>query len=145
MAKYVLDTNIYIHAVRDLAWNHALEAFADSKRPFLYLHSTVAGELTAGAITPAQKRVAAKVIGPFEATDRIITPTHTAWKRAGEIVAELVRTRVLSPNGIPRSFLNDCLIAASVREAGITLVTDNAKDFQAIRNVFECEVVPPWP
>ncbi|HEX6751468.1 MAG TPA: type II toxin-antitoxin system VapC family toxin [Longimicrobium sp.] len=146
MRKYVVDTNLYVHAARDLAWKASFQTFVRANRPHLFLHSTVASELLAGAITPALKRDTHRnLIAPFESTGRVITPTHEAWKRAGEIVADLVRAKVFSPGGIPRSFLNDCVIAASARYSGFTLITDNARDFQIIRTVAPFEFVRAWP
>ena len=44
---------------------------------------------------------------------------------AGEIVAELVARKALATGRYARSFLNDALIAASLRETGAVLVTRN--------------------
>jgi len=46
---------------------------------------------------------------------------------------------------LPRSFVNDVLIAASCAEAGVTLVTDNARDFARIGAVLRFGVTAPWP
>lgn len=146
MPKYLLDTSLYVYATRDDRWNDELDAFYWAQAPFVYLHSVVAGELLAGALHPdLERRTQERFIEPFEATRRVITPSHAAWKRAGQVVAQLVRDRKLSPNGIRRSFLNDCLIAASAREHGLVVVTDNTRDFDLIRTVLHIECVPPWP
>jgi predicted nucleic acid-binding protein len=144
--RYVLDTNLYIRATRSDEWNGALEAFYAKSAPFVYLHSVVAAELLAGCASPdLERRTQAGLVAPFERRGRVISPGHGAWKRAGLIVAALVREKRLSPNGIQRSFLNDCLLAASAREHGFTLVTDNPRDFDLIRTVAPVDVVPPWP
>jgi predicted nucleic acid-binding protein len=146
VAKYVLDSNIYISATRDEAWNDELEAFMWSSTPFVYLHSVVAGELLTGAISvELERRTYSEFIAPLEETNRVITPTHAAWKRAGLIIAKLIRTRRLAAGAVPRSFFSDCLIAASARESGCTIITRNLKDFELIRTVERVEVVPPWP
>lgn len=45
-----------------------------------------------------------------------------------------------------RTFLNDCLIAASAGEHGFVLVTRNLRDFETIQRVEPgVEHVPPWP
>ncbi|HEX6912191.1 MAG TPA: type II toxin-antitoxin system VapC family toxin, partial [Longimicrobium sp.] len=124
MAKYVLDSTIYIAATRDTAWNDELEAFMWSSTPFVYLHSVVAGELLAGAVSPdLERRTYAEFIAPLEETDRVITPAYGAWKRAGGIVAKLVRTRRLTAGAVPKSFFSDCLIATSARDHGCTVIT----------------------
>lgn len=146
MPKYVLDTSLYVYATRDDGWNRELHAFYQACAPFVYLHSVVAGELLAGATSPElERRTRRHLVEPFEATGRLVTPGHGAWKRAGCIVARLVREKRLSPNGIRRSFLNDCLIAASARDHGLVVVTDNLRDFELIRTVEPVEAVPPWP
>jgi predicted nucleic acid-binding protein len=144
--KYVLDTNIYISATRDDAWNDELEAFMWSSTPFVYLHSVVAGELLTGAVSAElERRTYSEFIAPLEETRRVITPTHNAWKRAGLIIAKLVRTKRFAAGAVPRSFFSDCLIAASARENGCTIITRNQKDFDLIRTVEQVEVVSPWP
>src|SRR5207244_613254 len=102
--------------------------------------------LLAGAVHPQlEERTQNRLIAPFEATGRLITASHEAWKRAGRTIAHLVRARKLSPDGVARSFMNDCLIAASARESGFTLITENARDFQMIASVLPLVFVPPWP
>lgn len=146
MAKYVLDTNLYIYATRDRGWNAELEAFLWDTTPSIYLHSVVAAELLSGAIDPAQERkIQREFLAHLEAAGRVVTPTHRAWKRASAIITQLVRARKLSATGIPRSFINDCLIAASAREHGFTLITANIRDFDMIRSVAAVNVTAPWP
>lgn len=146
MTKYVLDTNLYINATRNQDGNTELEEFFWDATPSVYLHSVVAAELLAGAIDPAQeRRIQRAYLTDLEAAGRVVTPSHRAWKRAGAIITQLVRARKLSPNGIPRSFLNDCVIAASAREHGFTLITANTRDFDLIRSVESVSVVPSWP
>lgn len=146
MRKYVLDTWLYVYATRSDDWNRELQAFYQACAPFVYLHSVVAGELLAGATGPElERRTQRHLLAPFEATGRLVTPGHGAWKGAGAVVARLVREKRLSPDGIRRSFLNDCLIAASARDHGLVVVTDNFRDFEMIRTVEPVEVAPPWP
>src|SRR5262249_32869826 len=135
MPKYILDSGLYIRATREDPWNEALEQFTWNYAPYIYLHSTVAHELLAGSVNPVlERQTQARFISPFEATRRVVTPTHRCWKQAALVVAELVRTRQLSPR-IARSFPNDCLIAASAREQGLTVITENERDFRLISTV----------
>jgi len=61
-------------------------------------------------------------------------------------MARLVEGGYVSPGGFSRSFLNDCLIAASAREQGFFLVTRNVKDFELIERVEPgLAYAPPWP
>ena len=146
MRKYVLDTNLYIEATRNDEAADALEVFYVRFLPYVHLHSVVAQELLAGAVTSSLARLTETAyIEPFERVGRVITPTHRTWKRAGGIVARLLRERRLSPAGIARSFVNDCLLAASAREHGFVIVTRNMDDFDLIRSVEPLQVLSAWP
>jgi predicted nucleic acid-binding protein len=143
---YVVDTNLYVEALRSAAAAAELDIFYAGHLPRVHLHSVVAQELLVGGIDGrSQRRIFRGFIKPFETVGRIITPTHRAWKRAGEIMAELVRAGRLSPGGFGRGFVNDCVLAASARERGFVLVTRNMRDFELIRTVERAEVVAPWP
>lgn len=146
MKPFVVDTNLYIQATRDPDANRALAAFFTRHTPRAYLHSVVAAELLAGAVTKGLERKARRAfLDPLESVGRVFTPSHGTWKRAGEIVAELVRIRVITPGGFSRSFFNDCVIAASAREHGFVLVTANTTDFQRIASVEPMAFAAPWP
>lgn len=147
MPRYVLDTNVYIRATLDEEWAQALEAFTLTSAPWLWLHSVVALELLAGAANPAlERRTRESFILPFERRKRVITPSHGAYTRAGAALAQLVRERRVTPGpGVTKSLVNDCLIAASARDQGFTLVTGNEKDFRLVRRILPLEFVRPWP
>jgi predicted nucleic acid-binding protein len=146
VTRYVLDTNVYIEAARDRTKAEELEAFASASLPFLYLHVIAAQEMLAGAVSAdSQRDIERGLIKPFERRDRILTPSSRAWLRSGEIIAELIRSKRLSRSGVKASFLNDALIAASCREAGFTLITNNTADFERISSVEPVRFVQPWP
>lgn len=147
MAKYVIDTNLYVEAITTDEGNEALASFQRRFAPFLFQHSTVAQEILAGARNEAGYRAFhADWVAPFEDLGRIITPGHAAWMRAALIMTRLVEHRHMSAGGFSRSFLNDCLIAASAREHGFVLVTRNATDFERIQRVEpSLEYARPWP
>lgn len=146
MRPHVLDTNLYIRATRDAAWARELEAFSTAFAPALHLHSAVAMELLAGARSPAlRRRTETAFIHPFERRRRVLTPGHPAWKRAGGILADLLAAGRLSREGLSRSFVNDCVIAASAQEHGFVLVTENTRDFELIAAVSPFDFVAPWP
>lgn len=146
MKRFVLDTNLYIAADRDPARAEELERFVTAFLPSITLHSVIVQELLAGAIDERrEKLVLESLIEPFERRDRLITPTYATWKTAGLIMARLVQRKLLSPGGSKRSFPNDCVLAASCRENGLVLVTDNREDFALISHVHPFEVEAPWP
>jgi predicted nucleic acid-binding protein len=144
--KFVLDTNIYIAAARDSDFGAALVQFARSCLPQMYLHAVVAQELIAGTIHDrAARQLERGIIGPFEKRGRLIVPTYRSWKRSGEIIAKLIRARKLTVGGVPRSFMNDAVLAASCRETGVTIITLNEGDFRRIASVEGVDFEVPWP
>lgn len=147
MPTYVVDTNLYVEAITTDQGNTALAAFQRRCAPSLFQHSTIAQEILAGARDEADYwEYHEDWVAPFEDLGRVITPTHTAWTRAALIVARLVERGHLSPGGYSRSFLNDCLIAASARDHGFVLVTRNIGDFALISRVERgIRYQPPWP
>lgn len=141
--RFVIDTNLYIEGFRTASGRQELEAFLSAFAPFVWLSAVVAQELRAGARGAAGRVLEQAVFLPFERRARQLTPTYAAWKEAGRLLAELV-----APSGwadLPRSFVNDALLAASCREAGAVLVTRNLRDFERIAAVRPFEFVAPWP
>ncbi len=147
MLRYVVDTNLYVAAITTDAGSEALQAFQRRCAPFVYQHSTVAQEILAGARDEAGYRgYHGAWVAPFEQMGRVITPSHGSWTRAARIMMRLVHRGPMSPGGFTRSFLNDCLIAASAREHGFVLVTANTDDFDLIRQVEPgLRYAAPWP
>jgi len=146
VTKYVLDTNIFVHADRDRAWAEELVAFYRAFLPVTFLHAVVIQELLLGAVNARRGRALYEgYVAPFEARGRVVTPSYASWRRSGEVVAALVQRRRLSPGGFGRSFLNDVLLAVSCREAGVVLITTNVSDFSRIRAVEPFRFEPPWP
>lgn len=74
-----------------------------------------------------------------------VVPSRQAWSRAAEIIAQLARDEGLDRRTLPAGFANDVLIAASCREHGLTLITENVRDFARIQNRMAFEYVVPWP
>lgn len=143
---FILDTNVYIAADRDCARADALADFYQTYLPQTHLHAVVVQEMLAGAITPLRARqLHAALIAPFERRGRIVVPDYGTWKRAGEILARLVREGFVTPGAFERSFIHDVMLAASCRHLGHTLVTANIRDFEMIRKVEQFDFVPPFP
>ena len=146
MKRYVLDTNVFVSAARDPAVAAELERFSSAHLPFIHLSAVVAQELLAGAIDPGKERLIHRaLVEPWERRGRTLSPGFGAWKRAGTLMARLVQRGRLSPGGFAKSFVNDCLIAASCLEHGATLVTFNRRDFDLIREVVDLTVEDPFP
>lgn len=125
------DTNIFI----------AHPAFLFPARA--YLSSVVLTELLAGAKDAA--RIKELQIWRHLALryDRFLVPTAEDWWETGKALQRLSQgskrenfgaTPRISPEERHRLF-NDVLLAVSCRRAGITLITDNLKDFERIATV----------
>ena len=144
--KFVLDTQLFIQAFRDVRANEALQDFHRVFAPFEYLSVIVAQELRAG-IRQAKVRRAleASVLNVFARANRIITPSAGAWHRSGDLLAEMARKEGLEVARLSKAFGNDVLLALSCREAGCALVTDNRRDFQRIQRFVRFDFVEPWP
>ena len=146
MTKYAIDTNLYVRAFRDERAAAELERFLSRHSPGCYLHSVVLHELLIGAGTPGRAAVIENdIAAPILRRGRVVTPSHRSWRHAGDAVARLAASTRLDLHAVPRSFVNDALIAASCGESGVTLVTENARDFQRLGSVLHFEYVSPWP
>jgi predicted nucleic acid-binding protein len=144
--KYVLDTNLYIRAFRNVAGAEELKAFYHAFAPVTYLSSVVVHELLVGANTPAKgNEIRKSIVGPLERTRRVITPSHAAWATSAEAIARMARKTKRDLRTLPKSLIHDYLLAASCREAGATLVTENSADFAEIRHYVLVDYQVPWP
>jgi predicted nucleic acid-binding protein len=141
--RYALDTHLYIDALRTENGKAALNTFHAAFAPFIHLCGVVAHELRAGVRDDAAARVDAGLIAPFERRGRIFTPSYTAWKEAGGVLAMLVGPTQW--RSVTRSFVNDVLLAMACREAGVVLITNNTTDFEQIASVRKFDFVAPWP
>lgn len=144
--KYTLDTNLFIRAFRDPDAQAALARFHAAFAPFEYLSVVVAQELRAGLRRPADRvRLERGLLGPFERSGRVVTPSRQAWHDSGDVLATLAAQAGLEPGRVSKAFGNDVLLGLSCREAGITLVTDNIRDFARISRVIPIPFTAPWP
>jgi predicted nucleic acid-binding protein len=144
--KYVLDTNLYVKAFRSQEGARELERYFTNFTPNTYLSSVVLHELLVGASTPSKVRqIREDLLGPLTRAGRVITPSHSAWDQAGSSIAAMARQESRELRSVPKSLVNDFLLAASCRESGATLVTDNTADFKLIRKYLRHEHVEPWP
>lgn len=146
MRKYVVDTNLYIRAFRSRSAAEELKQFFATFAPSTYLSSVVLLELLVGANSPAKIRdVEEAVAGPLVRVGRVITPSRTAWATAGRAIAIMARREKRDVRSVPKSLVNDYLLAASSREAGATVITENTGDFEEIRKYIPVSFEAPWP
>ncbi len=146
MRKYVLDTNLYVRAFRSQEGAAELERYFAEFTPNTYLSSVVLHELLVGASTVEKARqVREDLVGPLARAGRVITPSHSAWEQAGSAIAAMARKEGRDLRSVAKSLVNDFLLAASCRESGTVLITDNPSDFTLIRKYLAHEHVPAWP
>lgn len=135
MLKKLIDTNIFI----DRFSNPDLYRGIFLSEGLVYLSSVVLMELGAGAHTRKAINAVNGLRDFFRRVERIIAPSIRDYERAGEVIARLQSTKGYEIKKCA-SITNDCLIAASARSMGVVLYTQNKKDFQAIRDVFNFKV-----
>lgn len=146
MTKYVLDSNCYIDAARNVEQQVALGHFVTWAAPQLYLSSVVAAELRAGARSSRDRdQLEELVLDPFVRRNRVITPTAAAWDALGLTLATLGDHEGLEPQLVRQGFAFDVLLAYSARETGATVVTRNRRDMTRIRTVFAFDFIAPYP
>jgi predicted nucleic acid-binding protein len=138
VAKYALDTNVVIDALNRPAQLEAVAQFLTWALPSTSLSAVVSHELAAGATTARQRSLLEQqLVGPFERRGRVFAPSATAWKRAGQLLAQ---GRLSTP-----AALNDVLLALSCREAGVTLITRD-RDFRRLAGLVRgLAVAEPFP
>jgi predicted nucleic acid-binding protein len=136
VAKFVLDTNVYIQAIRNATRRRELAAWQRRMGPHLYQHAVVVSELLVGARDGATwRRWHERWVAPAERVERVIVPGRGDWLRASQIVVRLTEAGELGPAGLGRTFFNDCLLAATARARGFIIVTHNLGDFERIARV----------
>lgn len=144
--KYALDTHLFIQALRDGAAKAQLNRFHDHFAPFEYLSVIVAQELRAGIRSDSDRQALEKnVIKIYERTGRSFSPSARAWHRSGDVLAAMAKQEGLELARVSKAFANDVLLAASCREAGCVLITENVRDFSRIRRFIAFEFATPWP
>lgn len=146
MSKYALDTNIYIDAFRSRDKAEELKQFLAKHLPLTYLSAVVMMELRTGARTkPQAEALQEEVFAPFVKRRRLCAPSTNAFNEAGRILAALARDNLFDLRAPNHSLIRDTLVAASCREQGFLLIT-NDKDYQAIkRHLKAFRYAAPWP
>jgi predicted nucleic acid-binding protein len=144
--KYVVDTQLFIHAFRDSTALELLQQFHERFAPFEYLSVIVAQELRAGVRRAADaKALERHLFQKFQRVHRIVSPSPDAWHHSGDVMAAMAKREGLELARMSKAFSNDVLLAASCRESGCVLVTENVRDFSRIQRFIEFAFTPPWP
>jgi predicted nucleic acid-binding protein len=140
----VLDTNVYVRAFRNPAAQRALIEFHRASAPSEWLSSVVVQELRVGVDGPDAARLDEHIFRPFENRGRLVRPSYRAWKQAGAVLREYSERWGPALRRLPRSLVNDVLLALSCREIGAVLVTHNHDDFERIAKLAKFEFAQAW-
>ena len=144
--KYALDTNVFIDGFRNEEAQGEVFAFLGRALPFTHLSSVVMQELAAGARTvDAARELQRTVFEPFERRRRVFAPSATAFVDSGRVLASLAGAEGWKALDENSSLLNDALIAASCREQGITLITNDTDFIRLAPFLRGLRFVQPWP
>lgn len=142
--RFAFDTNVLVDVLRDPAAEEAFSAFLARFPQAIHLSAVVVLELRAGARTPQQARAVEAVIAPFERRGRVFAPSIGAYRTAGDLLARLAVREGWTAKAKP-SLACDALLAASCREAGMTLVTRDRDFGRLARYLQGWRTVAPWP
>jgi tRNA(fMet)-specific endonuclease VapC len=126
-ARFLLDTNICIY-IRRKKPEEVLRRFRTLKQGEAALSVITFGELVYGAEKSAQRAAALEVLRELARVLPVMGLPETAAEAYGTIRAELERKGQMIGN-------NDLWIAAHAKAAGLTLVTNNEREFRRVRGL----------
>jgi predicted nucleic acid-binding protein len=143
---YLIDSSVYIRGFRETAFGESLRQFHRQHLPRMVLSIVVVHELLVGASTShKQQSFRRGIVEPFRTRHRVHVPAVHTWELAASVDRRLRKRPELRSKLTTRSFFNDELIAASARELGAVIVTENVEDFGLISKVLDLRYVTPWP
>lgn len=131
--KYLLDTNVYLGAVRSEEKRAKFRRTFYPLLPATYLSAIVAYELAVNAYDRRTRTLLLEFIRPMQRTGRVVTPAFDDWIMASEVVTAIGEKEKSWRSKLP-ALLNDILIALSARRIGAILLTYNRDDFRLIRH-----------
>ena len=130
MRRVVIDTNVYVDWIN--SGRHEEVLF--ERETVKYLSAVVLMELRAGAFSERDRRLLQRLQTAFERAGRVLTPSRSVFAEAGDALRQLQADRGYKI-GASHSIANDVLIALSARSIGASVVTQNGRDYRAIRAV----------
>ena len=143
---YLVDSNVYIRGFRDRVFGESLRQFHRTYLPQLVLSAVVVHELLVGAATSRKEQTLRRqLVEPFRARHRLHAPARRTWELTADVDRRLRKRPSLASKLQTRAFFNDMLIAASARELGAVVLTENREDFEIISSVLDVRYVEPWP
>ncbi|HEX6536624.1 MAG TPA: type II toxin-antitoxin system VapC family toxin [Gemmatimonadaceae bacterium] len=143
---YVIDTNIYVRALRDPAFAPRLDAFVQTALPRLRVSAVVAFEIAVGAEDDVHATAYERwLLRPFRARGRVLAPDAGTWRLVARMERGIRALGGFEQTLARRSFLNDMLIAATCRSVGATLITANRADYTLIDRVVGFRFATSFP
>jgi predicted nucleic acid-binding protein len=142
---FLLDTNVYINAFTRGPDHSGFRAFHAGTLPQLILSAVVVHELRVGTRSAPHRRQLDALVEVFRTRRRLHVPTLATWQLAATIDQDLRELGGYAASLGQRSFANDILLAATARELGATIITNNLADFEVISRVLSVKAVAPWP
>jgi predicted nucleic acid-binding protein len=143
---YVIDTNLYIRALRNPAFATELESFQRTALARLWLSAVVIFEVMVGALSDAHTDAFERwLVRPFHSRNRVLVPDAASWRLVARMEREIRSMGGFDRKLQQRSFLNDMLIAATCRQTGATLLTANSADFELLNRVVGVRHLPHFP
>jgi predicted nucleic acid-binding protein len=129
MTKVTFDTNILISR-KNLQLPNSF-----------YMSVVVLQELVAGAEDEAELKVLTVAHREYDKSERLLVPTAEDWWLVGKVIYALQKGLKSQRGGLrPKMsadqkyrITHDVLIARTAKRAGVTVVTDNLKDFEAVQ------------
>ncbi len=138
MRRVIIDTNVYIDWMNEGRY----ETVLFQRDTLKYLSAVVMMELSAGAFSLRDRRLVKEVTSAFARAGRIVAPAVAIYEEAGVVLRRLQQLKSYTVSGA-YGLVNDVLIALSARSIGATVITQNERDFVAIRGIrpFDLAVV----
>ena len=130
--KYLLDTNVYLEAVRSEDKQARFRKTFFPLLPATFLSAVVAYELSVNAQDRRTPSLLREFIHPMERTGRVVAPTFDDWLKASAVMSAVGERGRAWRSKLP-GLLNDILIALCARQIGALLFTYNREDFRLIR------------
>lgn len=143
---YIIDTSLYIQALRDPDFASALESFQETAFPQLWLSAVVTFEIMLGAFGNAREELYQRwLVLPFSKRNRVLAPDERSWRMAARMHREIRALGGFEAKLRLRSFYNDMLIAATCRQVGATLLTANRSDYELLNRVMGVRYLTHFP
>lgn len=137
MPKIAFDTNIFIS-----------RKSAQLPEDF-YMSVVVLQELVAGAQDETELKSLTVARKEYEKVGRLLVPTSEDWWQVGKVVYALQKGLKSQRGGLTPKMTadqkyritHDVLIARTAKRAGVTVVTDNLKDFESIQKFCSVKLI----